>query len=83
MLRLLLLLRWPLVIILGIGVPAFIYLAFIADGPILEVEYDVDLGQRTVAAIEAEPEEYPLLAENEYPGLYNYMRGDVSSAVSE
>ena len=54
MLRLLLLLRWPLVIILGIGVPAFIYLAFIADEPILEVEYDVDLGQRTVAAIEAE-----------------------------
>jgi len=81
MLRLLLLLRWPLVIILGIGVPAFIYLAFIADGPILEVEYDVDLGQRTVAAIEAEPEEYPLLAEDEYPGLYNYMRGLVREIV--
>ncbi len=66
---------------LGLGFPTFIYLAFIADEPIMEVEYDVELGLRAVEAIEAEPEEYPLLSEDENWEVYAYMRALVREIV--
>ncbi len=73
--------RLILVAVLGIGLPVFIYLAFIADEPLLEVEYDVDLGQKTVASIAADPEEYPILAEEDYADAYAYLRGMVREIV--
>jgi Zn-dependent protease with chaperone function len=68
-------LRWILIVLLGLGVPVFIYVAFIADEPVMEVEYDVAMGERTVESIAADPEEYPVLSEDDYPAAYAYLRG--------
>jgi predicted Zn-dependent protease len=75
------LIRWLLVAVLGIGVPVFVYLAFIADEPLLDAENDVDLGRKTVESIAADPEEYPLLAEDDYPEAYAYLRGMIREIV--
>ncbi len=68
------LLRWGLILVLGVGLPVFVYLAFIADEPVMSVEYDVEMGQMTVEAIAADPEEYPLLSEADYPEAYAFLR---------
>jgi predicted Zn-dependent protease len=74
-------LRVILVVVLGVGLPVFIYLAFIADEPLLEVEYDVEMGRKSVESIAADPEEYPLLAEEDFPEAYAYLRSMVREIV--
>jgi Zn-dependent protease with chaperone function len=75
------LLRWLLLPLFLIGMPLFIYLGFIRDEPILEVEYDVDLGRQSARAILEDPEEYPLLSPEEYPEAYDYLRRLVREVV--
>jgi predicted Zn-dependent protease len=57
-----------------IGLPLFIYLGFIRDEPILEVDYDVELGRQSARAILEDPEEYPLLSPEEYPEAYEHLQ---------
>jgi len=75
-------LRWGLIIILALGVPVFLYVAYFADEPVMEVEYDVEMGQRTVEAIAADTEEYTLLSEDDYPEAYALLRNLVQE-ISE
>lgn len=63
-------LRWTIVTVLAIGLPIAIYLTFFADEPVFGAEQDVDLGMQTVRAIAEDPEQYPLLAKDEYPEAY-------------
>ena len=67
-------LRTALVVLLLIGAPIFIYLAFFASEPVMEVEYDVDLGMQSVESINSDPEQYPILSEEDYPEAYAYLR---------
>ena len=67
-------LRNLIVVVLLIGAPVFIYLAFIADDPLVEVEYDIDLGRQSVESINADPEQFPILSEEEHPEAYAYLR---------
>ncbi len=60
-------LRWLLVGLLAIGLPVWIYVAFIADKPVFSVENDVELGRQSEASIAADPEEFPFLSPVEYP----------------
>ena len=73
--------RWVLVALLAIGLPVFIYLTFIAKEPIFSAENDVALGQQTVRAIAEDPEQYPLLSEEDYPEVYAHMQGLVDRLV--
>lgn len=66
-------LRWVIVAALAIGLPIYIYLTF-AKEPVFSAKYDVDLGQQTVRSIAEDPEQYPLLSEDEYPEVYAHMR---------
>lgn len=66
-------LRWVIVAALAIGLPIYIYLTF-AKEPVFSAKYDVDLGQQTVQSIAEDPEQYPLLSEDEYPEVYAHMR---------
>jgi predicted Zn-dependent protease len=72
--------RWFLVVVLAIGLPLFLYLTF-AKEPVFAVENDVELGKQTVASIAADPEQYPLLSEEEYPEAYERMRRLVDRVV--
>jgi predicted Zn-dependent protease len=74
--------RWLILIVLAIGLPLFIYLVFIADEPVFDVESDVELGRQSVTAIAADPEQYPLLSEEQYPAAYAYLRQMVSSITA-
>ena len=75
-------LRKIILILLGIGLPIFIYLGFIAKDPIFEPEYDVDIGRQSVMAIEQDSVEFPLLSFEEYPEAYKYMRNMVGQIAS-
>ena len=75
-------LRKIILILLGIGLPIFIYLGFIAKDPIFEPEYDVDIGRQSVMAIEQDSIEFPLLSFEEYPEAYEYMRNMVREITS-
>ena len=66
-------LRWLLVGLLAIGLPAWIYLAFIADEPVFTVENDVELGRQSELSIAADPEEFPLLSPEDYPEAYEHL----------
>ena len=74
--------RKILLIILGIGLPIFIYLGFIADDPIFEPEYDVEIGRQSVMSIQQDTIEYPLLSADEFPEAYRYMRNMVGEITS-
>lgn len=65
--------RWLIVAVLAIGLPIYLYLTF-AKEPVFSAKYDVDLGQQTVRSIAEDPEQYPLLSEDEYPEVYAHMR---------
>jgi len=67
--------RWLLVALLAIGLPVYIYLAFIADEPVFSVENDVYLGQQAARSIAEDPEQYPLLSEEDFPEVYAHLRG--------
>ena len=43
--------RWLIVAVLGIGIPLYLYLAFVASEPVFTPDLDVDLGRQTAAAI--------------------------------
>jgi predicted Zn-dependent protease len=73
-------LRWLFVAVLIIGLPIFIYLGFIADDPILDVEYDVDLGRQSVASF-AEDTTMIMLAPEEYPEAYRHLERIVQEVV--
>ena len=49
--------RLALIPLFLIGLPLFIYLGFIRDEPVLEVDYDVELGRQSARAILEDPEE--------------------------
>lgn len=66
-------LRWLWVALLVIGLPLYIYLAFIADEPVFTVENDVELGRQSEASIAADPEEYPVLSRQDYPEAYAHV----------
>lgn len=72
--------RWLIVAVLAIGLPIYLYLIF-AKEPVFSAKYDVDLGQQTVQSIAQDPEQYPLLSEDEYPEVYAHMRGLVDRLV--
>jgi predicted Zn-dependent protease len=71
-------LRWVIVALLAIGLPVYIYLAFIADEPVFSAENDLELGRMTEQSIAADPEQYPLLSEEEFPQAYARMRSLVN-----
>jgi hypothetical protein len=63
--------RWLLIVAIGIGLPLYIYLAFIAKEPVFTVENDVELGKMSAQSLAEDPEEYPILPESEYPEAYD------------
>ena len=68
--------------ILLIGLPYFIYVGFIADEALVEVEHDVDMGKRVVQILAQDPIEYPVLSEEDYPEAYAYMQNMVDEIVA-
>lgn len=74
--------RWVLVGLLAIGLPVWIYVAFIADEPVFSVDNDVELGRQSEASIAADPDEYPLLSPEEYPEAYRHLARIVRNVVS-
>ena len=68
--------------ILLIGLPYFIYVGFIADEALVEVEHDVDMGKRVVQSLAQDPIEYPVLSEEDYPEAYAYMQNMVDEIVA-
>ena len=75
-------LRWLLVGLLGIGLPVWIYYAFIADEPAFTVSNDVELGRQSEASIAADPEQFPLLSPVKYPEAYRHLGRIVRNVVS-
>lgn len=73
--------RWLIAGVLAIGLPIYIYLTFFAKEPVFSAKYDVNLGQQTVQSIAQDPEQYPLLPEDDYPEVYEHMRGLVDRLV--
>lgn len=74
-------LRVLILIVLAIGVPLFIYLAFIADEPIFDPEQDVGLGRQSADAIAADPDKYPVLSQDEYPEAYRQLQRIVDAVL--
>ena len=67
--------------LLLLALPILLYLTF-AREPVFSVANDVALGQTTVASIEANPEEYPLLSREEYPEAFEHVQAIVERAVA-
>lgn len=67
-------LRLLIVAVLGLGIPLFVYLAFIADEPVFDAAQDVALGRQSVAAIEADPEQFPLLSRESHREAYAHLQ---------
>ncbi len=66
--------RKLILVVLAIGLPTFIYLGFIAKEPIFEPEYDVEIGNQTVASIALDTLKYPILSKKDYPEAYAYLK---------
>ena len=73
--------RWVIVAVLAIGLPVVIYVTFIADEPVFPAENDIELGGQTVASISADPEQFPILPETDYPEAYKQLRSLVARLV--
>ena len=73
--------RAVIVMLLAIGLPVYLYLAFGADDPVFTAENDVALGQQSAASIAADPEQFPVLPEDEYPEAYAEMRRIAATVV--
>jgi predicted Zn-dependent protease len=73
--------RWLLVSVLAIGVPIYIYLAFIAKEPVFGPVNDVELGKMSAQSLADDPEEYPILPESEYPDAYAHLRRVVGGII--
>jgi len=74
--------RLVVVAVLALGIPAWIYFAFIAKEPVFSVENDLQLGAQSQASIESDAEEFPLLSPEEYPEAYRHMKRIVAKLVS-
>jgi len=75
-------LRNIILLILGIGLPLFIYLGFIRQDPIFEPEYDVEIGRQSVLSIQNDSIENPVLSMDDYPEAYEYMRSMIKEITS-
>ena len=73
--------RLLIVGLLAIGLPLFIYLAFIADEPVFPVEQDVELGRISAMSIAQDPEQFPVLSEQGHPDAYAHLRRIVDGVV--
>ena len=73
--------RWLLAAVIGIGLPIYIYLAFIAKEPVFTPEQDVELGRLSAESLAEDPEEYPILPESEYPEAYGHLRRVVGGII--
>lgn len=73
--------RWLIVAVLAIGLPIYIYLAFIAKEPVFGPADDVQLGKMSVESLNEDPEEYPILPESEYPEAYAHLRRIVGGII--
>ena len=77
--------RLALIPLFLIGLPLFIYLGFIRDEPILEVDYDVELGRQSARAIGDRCERarrFPARVPLRRRGLAVGLRGDRVAASS-
>ncbi|QOL26480.1 M48 family metalloprotease [Thalassotalea sp. LPB0316] len=68
--------------VLFIGLPYFIYVGFIADEPLMDVENDVDMGKRVVESLSRDVIEYPVLSEQDYPEAYRYIQNMIDEIVA-
>jgi len=73
--------RWLIVAVLAIGLPIYIYLAFLAKEPVFGPAEDVKLGKMSVQSLAEDPEEYPILPESEYPEAYAHLRRVVGGII--
>lgn len=73
--------RWLIVGVLAIGLPVYIYLAFIAKEPVFGPEQDVELGKMSAQSLAEDPEEYPILPESQYPEAYRHLRRIVGGVI--
>lgn len=73
--------RWLIVAVLAVGLPIYIYLAFIAKEPVFGPADDVQLGKMSVESLNEDPEEYPILPESEYPEAYAHLRRIVGGII--
>lgn len=48
--------RWLLIAVLGIGLPIYIYLGFIAKEPVFGPNEDVELGKMSAQSLAEDPE---------------------------
>ncbi len=74
--------RKIILVVLAIGLPIFIYFGFIAEDPVFEPQYDVEIGRQSVMSIEQDPDEYPLLSPEDYPEAYDYIRNMVKEIAA-
>ncbi|MEN8799304.1 MAG: M48 family metalloprotease [Flavobacteriaceae bacterium] len=75
-------LRKIILVILIIGLPIFIYFGFIADEPVFESAYDVEIGRQSVASISQDSIEYPILLRGDYPEAYAFMQNMVNKIAA-
>lgn len=75
-------LRKAVLVVLIIGLPIFIYLGFIADDPVFDPIYDVDIGRETVMSISQDTIEYPILSREKFPEAYSYMKKMVNEITT-
>jgi predicted Zn-dependent protease len=73
--------RWLIVAVLAVGLPIYVYLAFIAKDPVFGPKEDVELGKMSAQSIAEDPEEYPILPESEYPEAYRHLRRIVGGVI--
>lgn len=73
--------RWLIVAVLAIGVPLYVYFAFIAKDPVFGPKEDVELGKMSAQSIAEDPKEYPILPESEYPEAYSHLRRIVGGVI--
>ena len=74
--------RKLIVTVLLIGLPIFIYFGFIRQDPIFEPEYDIEIGRQSVASIQQDSIENPVLPMEDYPEAYAYMKSMVKEITS-
>jgi predicted Zn-dependent protease len=75
LIKILAILAIPFVLVWG-------YLGFVAKDPVFGPEEDVDLGEQTVAALAADPENYPILPREDYPEAYEHLNRITQRLVS-
>lgn len=74
--------RWIITGLLALGIPVWVYLAFFAKEPVFSVEKDIELGKQTVQSLEEDPEQYPVLSEEDYPEAYEHLDRIVQQIVT-